>query len=71
MKKLAKLHSFLLSKELSTQLKLQNQHYIVLIPKKFVTSSDPTFDLIIQNNRLSLIGPEIPRVTATTPGAAT
>ena len=70
MKKLAKLHSFLLSKELSTQLKLQNQHYIILIPKKFVTTSDPTFDLIIQNNRLSLIGPSIPRVTATTSGAA-
>lgn len=71
MKKLAKLHSFLLSKELSTQLKLQNQHYVVLIPKKFVTTSDPTFDLIIQNNRLSLIGPEIPRVTATADGVAT
>lgn len=69
MKKLASLPSFLLSKELSTQLKLQNQHYVVLIPKKFVTTSDPTFDLIIQNNRLSLIGPEIQRVTATA-GAA-
>ena len=71
MKKLASLHSFLLTKELSTQLKLQNQHYVILIPKKFVTSSDPTFDLVIENNRLSLIGPEIPRVTATTSGAAT
>ena len=65
MKKLASLPSFLLSKELAAQLKLQNQHYVVLIPKKFVTTSDLTFDLIIQNNRLSLIGPEIPRVTAT------
>jgi len=71
MKKLATIPSFLLTKELATQLKLQNQHYIVLIPKKFVESSDPTFDLIIQNNRLSLIGPEIPRVTATVLGAAT
>ncbi len=71
MKKLASLPSFLLTKELVTQLKLQNQHYVVLIPKKFVESPDPTFDLIIQNNRLSLIGPEIPRVTATVPGAAT
>ena len=65
MKKLASIPSFLLTKELATQLKLQNQHYIILIPKKFVITSDPTFDLIIQNNRLSLIGPEIPRVTAT------
>jgi len=70
MKKLASLPSFLLSKELATQLKLQNQHYIILIPKKFVTTPDPTFDLIIQNGILSLIGPEIPRVTATA-GAAT
>jgi len=62
MKKLAKIPSFLLSKELSTQLKLQNQHYIVLIPKKFITSSDPTFDLVIQNNRISLLGPATERV---------
>jgi len=70
MKKLATIPSFLLSKDLATQLKLQNQHYVVLIPKKFVESSDLTFDLVIQNGRLSLIGPEIPRVTATA-GAAT
>jgi len=71
MKKLASIPSFLLTKELATLLKLQHQHYVVLIPKKFVESSDLTFDLVIQNNRLSLIGPEIPRVTATPPGAAT
>jgi len=71
MKKLASIHSFLLTKELATQLKLQHQHYVILIPKKFVESSDPTFDLVIQNERLSLIGPKIPRVTATPPGAAT
>jgi len=69
MKKLATIPSFLLSKELAAQLKLQHQYYVVLIPKKFVESSDLSFDLIIQNNRLSLIGPEIPRVTATA-GAA-
>ena len=62
MKKLATIPSFLLSKELSTQLKLQNQHYIILIPKKFVTSSDPTFDLVLENNRISLLGPATERV---------
>ena len=62
MKKLAKLHSFLLSKELSTQLKLENQHYVVLIPKKFVSCSDPTFDLVLENNRISLLGPTTERV---------
>jgi len=71
MKKLASIPSFLLTKEQVTQLKLQNQHYVLLIPKKFVESSNPTFDLIIQNGRLSLIGPKTPRVTATPPGAAT
>jgi len=71
MKKLASIPSFLLSKELATLLKLQNQHYVILIPKKFVTTSDPVFDLVIQNNRLSLIGPKLQRVTATPPGAAT
>jgi len=71
MKKLASIPSFLLTKELATQLKLQHQHYVVLIPKKFVESSDLTFDLVIQNNRLSLIGPKLQRVTATAPGAAT
>jgi len=70
MTKLASLPTFLLTKELAAQLKLQNQHYVLLIPKKFVTTSDPTFDLVIQNNRLSLLGPEIPKVTATA-GAAT
>ena len=62
MKKLAKIPSFLLSKELSTQLKLQNQHYIILIPKKFVTTSDLTFDLVLENNRISLLGPATERV---------
>ncbi len=62
MKKLAKIPSFLLSKELSTQLKLQNQHYIILIPKKFVNCSDPTFDLVLENNRISLLGPATERV---------
>ncbi len=62
MKKLASIPSFLLSKELATQLKLQNQHYIILIPKKFVTTSDPTFDLILENNRISLLGPATERV---------
>jgi len=62
MKKLAKIPSFLLSKELATQLKLQNQYYVVLIPKKFVTSADPTFDLVLENNRISLLGPATERV---------
>ena len=71
MTKLPSIPSFLLTKELATQLKLQNQYYVILIPKKFVTTSDPTFDLVIQNGRLSLIGPKVQRVTATPPGAAT
>jgi len=66
MKKLATIPSFLLTKELSTQLKLQNQHYVILIPKKFVNSSELTFDLFLNNNTLSLVGRSNPRVTTTT-----
>ena len=67
MKKLASLPSFLLSKELASQLKLQSQHYVILIPKKFVTSSDPTFDLVLENNRITLLGPVIQTDPAVAP----
>ena len=51
------LPSFLLSKSLSTQLKLQEQHFVVLIPKKLVPNNELSFELIIKNNRISLLGP--------------
>ncbi|MBM3910618.1 MAG: hypothetical protein FJ356_03105 [Thaumarchaeota archaeon] len=58
-----KLPSFLLSKELAASLKLQEQSYIVLIPKSIlqkqgISLENPTFDLSFNQNKLSL-GPSI------------
>jgi len=59
---LTHLFTFLLSKELSAQLRLQEQHFVLLIPKKLIEkfnlTSELSFDLIYENNRLSLLGPE-------------
>jgi len=57
------LHAFLLSKELSAQLRLQEQHFVVLIPKRLVPFDELSFEFIIKNNRISLLGPEkVPEV---------
>lgn len=52
------LPTFLLSKELSAQLRLQEQHFIVLIPKKLVPFDELSFEFILKNNRISLLGPK-------------
>ena len=61
MKSLARIHSFLLTPKDTQRLQLQNQAYLLIIPKKliekFVLSSELSFDLIYENNRLSLLGP--------------
>jgi hypothetical protein len=59
------LPTFLLSKELSAQLRLQEQHFVVLIPKKLVPFSELSFEFMIKNNRISLLGPtskQVPKV---------
>ena len=56
------LHAFLLSKELSAQLRLQEQHFIVFIPKKLVPFNELSFELVIENNRISLLGPKTNQV---------
>jgi len=62
MKILARIPSFLLTPKDTQQLRLQNQAYLLTIPKKLIENYDlPTelsFDLIFENNRLSLVGPE-------------
>lgn len=62
MKKLARIPSFLLTQKDTERLRLQNQAFLLIIPKKliekFVLSSELSFDLIYENNRLSLLGPE-------------
>ena len=57
------LPTFLLPKELSAQLRLQEQHFVVLIPKRLVPYDELSFEFIIKNNRISLLGPEkVPEV---------
>ena len=60
------LPTFLLSKELSAQLRLQEEYFVVLIPKKLVPLNELSFELTIKNNRLSLLGPktnQVPKVS--------
>jgi len=57
------LPTFLLSKELSTQLRLQEQHFVVLIPKRLVPFNELSFEFIIKNNRISLLSSkQVPEV---------
>ena len=69
MKKPVRIHSFLLSPNESAKLRLQNQSYMLIIPKKLVENFDMlspelSFDLIYEKNRLFLLGPECsPRET--------
>ena len=70
--KLARVSSFLLSKDLAVNLKLSEQPYLILIPKNLaakagITSPELEFDLVYENNRLSLIGrSQSPRETLAT-----
>jgi len=74
MKKLAKIPSQLLSKDLTESLHLNEQPYIILIPKNLLSSinSDSiTFDLVLEKGKISLIGPDLssdPRVTQSVVG---
>ncbi len=73
MQRIAKVCAQLLSPELSASLRLKEQPFVILIPKhlltKFVAEDEIVFELIIENNRLSLVGPKIqPRVTSSQSG---
>jgi len=63
MKKLAQIPSFLLTPKDTEKLRLQNQAYLLIIPQKLIEKfnlhSELSFELIIEKNRLSLLGPEI------------
>ena len=68
-KKLARIPSQLLSKDLTESLHLNAQSYLILIPKDLLSSINYdyiTFDLVIEKGRLSLLGPDLssdPRVS--------
>jgi len=57
--KLASIPSILFSKNETRELKLQEQPYIILIPKSLLDAvaidTAPVFDLIYENKKLSLI----------------
>ena len=62
MKKIATISSILFSKEQTVALKLQEQPYIILIPKSIlakygINSDNLIFDLVLDNNRITLLGP--------------
>ena len=62
MKKLASIPSILFSKEQTIALKLQEQPYILLIPKSIlakygINSDNLSFDLVLDDNRIMLLGP--------------
>jgi len=62
MKKLAKISSTLFSRDQTVALRLQEQPYIILIPKSIlekhkIFSENLLFDLVIQDKRITLLGP--------------
>ena len=65
MEKIAKISSQLITAPQTTELKLKNQHYIMIIPLKLIEklgifSDKIDFELIIDNSsKLALIGPKI------------
>ena len=59
-KKIASIPSFLLSKEDSTKLRLQDQSYVLIIPKKLlddlkIIRTEIAFELFLKNEKLSLV----------------
>ena len=56
------LPTFLLSEELTSQLRLKEQHFVVLIPKKLIPFDELSFEFTIENNRISLLGPKTNQV---------
>ena len=68
MKKLASIPSFLLSTRDVANLRLQNQAFMLIIPKKLLTAAgymaaELSFDLVIENGRVSLLGHDKTRET--------
>ena len=60
MKPLAEIPGQLITRELAYQLRLEEEPYLILIPKsilasKGITSKDLNFELFIKNNKISLV----------------
>jgi len=74
-KVLAKVSSQLMTEDLTTELKLKTQHYVMILPKHLIQHlgiilDKIDFEVIIDNsNKLTLVGPKIssqPKSDATT-----
>ena len=68
MKKLASIPSFLLTPKDIANLRLQNQAFMIIIPKKLLDAAgyraaELSFDLVIENGRVSLLGHATTRET--------
>ncbi len=69
MKRLARIPSQLLSKDLTESLHLNEQSYLILVPSSLLHNlnlDSITFDLMLDKGRISLVGPEVvadPRVS--------
>ena len=60
MKPIAEIPGQLISRELAYQLRLEEEPFIILIPKsiltnKGITAKDLDFELFIENNKISLV----------------
>jgi len=73
MKPLAEIPGQLISRELAYQLRLEEEPYLILIPKsilssKGITAKDLKFELYVKNNKISLIGEAVtaPKVRQST-----
>ena len=78
MKPIAIILCQLMSRELAYQLRLEEEPYLILIPKsilsnKGITAKDLDFELFIENNKISLVGEAVtaPKVRQSTIGKIT
>ncbi len=63
-KNLAHIPSILLKRELSSNLKLKEPPYIILVPKSIIQKlgifdESLDFDLVINENKITLVGPSV------------
>jgi len=61
MKPIAEIPGQLITRELAYQLRLEEEQYIILIPKSLlsnlgITTKDLDFELFVENYKLSLVG---------------
>ena len=73
MKTLGKIPSHLFSYAQTASLKLKEQHYLILIPRRIlqkygIEDDEIYFNLVINERKLSLVGPSLPSPQVKQPG---